>query len=298
MPSKVKRFELKAAPKHSGRVHEDGGRFGAGYLDGVIVAKAMKLESHGVTFDAQTLDGIIALGNAAADGIKARADHPSRPFADDVGKYLGRLDNFRRDGDVVRADLHFAQVADSSPKGKLRSYVADLAKEDPAAFGMSVVIAGTLDESTDKDFPAVRVSALDAVDVVDWPATQAAMFSTPPAPADPILAERGRIAAILAEAAKHPELGTVLSELRDQAIEGGQSAEAFATTVGLVMKGYAMQRAAVPGVDPISGGGERGPTFETRPGVPAGHEQAVHYAREHGCTISEAKYILSKQAAG
>lgn len=154
---------------------------------GVSAAQAVEALGHGLMLDAKTLQQIVDLGNAAKNGVKSRYTHPGLS-SDGMGKQLGRMKNFRVEGDKAVGDLHLYESASHTPSGDLAGHVMDLAEEDGAAFGLSIVAEGTRvwtfangteiaadDESgRPKDamtlLPVFRVGALDAVDVVDEPA--------------------------------------------------------------------------------------------------------------------------------
>src|SRR3990172_8997944 len=169
---------------------------------GVSAAQAVEALGHGMLLDAKTLQQIVDLGNKAKNGIKSRYTHPGLS-SDGMGKHLGRMKNFRVEGDKAIGDLHLAESASKAPDGDLAGYVMDLAEEDSAAFGMSIVAAGarvwplddgteiTVDAYAEEDDagyrpknattpkPVLRVDALDAVDVVDEPAANRdGMFSS------------------------------------------------------------------------------------------------------------------------
>jgi hypothetical protein len=134
----------------------------------------------------------MTFGNATRNGLKARFTHPNMSN-DGMGSYLGRWTNFRLDGDTVRADLHIADAAYTSPQGDLGNYVMDLAEQDPEAFGISM--ATQLDEQSYAEFEQsrhresdndkrkkmrwpMRFSGMKAGDVVDSPAaTRTGLFS-------------------------------------------------------------------------------------------------------------------------
>lgn len=170
-------------------------------LYGVSAAQAVEALGHNLMLDGKTLEQIVVLGNGARNGIKSRFTHPGLS-SDGMGKLLGRMKNFRIEGDKAIGDLHLAQSASKAPDGDLAGYVMDLADEDSEAFGMSIVAGGytvwTLDDGTEiateeywdddeagyrpenatTSKPVFRVEALDAVDVVDEPAANRdGMFS-------------------------------------------------------------------------------------------------------------------------
>jgi hypothetical protein len=169
-----------------------------GIIYGASAMQAVEALGHDVLVDQKTLEQVRDLGNASALGIKSRFTHPGM-CSDGMGKMLGRQRNFRIEGDKVVGDLHLMDAAAKAPDGDLRSYVLDLAEQDPGAFGMSVVISmhsvwklqsgreiRTDDASLRRghgddayyakpdaattDTPFCRIDALHACDVVDEPA--------------------------------------------------------------------------------------------------------------------------------
>lgn len=156
---------------------------------GVSAAQAVEALGHGMTLDGKTIGQIVEHGNAARNGVKSRFTHPGLSSTG-LGKYLGRLRDFRQEGDKALADLHLADSAFKTPEGDLGTYVMDMAENDPDMFGMSVVISGqrvwTLDDGSEMDvedfkdgkrperattkIPVVRIKQLHAVDAVDEPA--------------------------------------------------------------------------------------------------------------------------------
>ena len=152
---------------------------------------------HGVWVDSEMLDQVVAAGNALPKGAKTRFTHPGL-CSDGLGKYLGRSRNFRRDGDVVRANLHLSVVAGKSPEATNdpAEYIMAFAEEDPDAFGSSIVFwpdQGAMvcfaDEHEDEDgefqspdelnvrnLPHGRLAKLDACDIVGDPAANPGGF--------------------------------------------------------------------------------------------------------------------------
>lgn len=162
-------------------------------LMGFVVAELGEAKGHGVDLDETTLDQLMEAGNGITGGAKMRFTHPNMS-SDGLGKYLGRARNFRRDGNLLRADGFLGRSSFVTPNGDLGSYVMDLAEEDPDAFGASVAIRAEREQRLEKDgtpkkgpdgnplLPVLRVKKLHAVDVVDQPAATSAMFSTDDAP--------------------------------------------------------------------------------------------------------------------
>jgi hypothetical protein len=159
-----------------------------GAIFGFSVITLGPAAGHGMDIDELTLDQVVELGNAAKVGIKSRFGHPNMSN-DALGTFLGRVKNFYKDGDRVRADLHLDKTSHETPNGDLGSYVINLAETDPDAFGTSIVFSGEKemrlnpDGTTKKDTktgealpPLARVKKLWSTDVVDEPAANSGMF--------------------------------------------------------------------------------------------------------------------------
>jgi len=152
----------------------------ANILRGTQVMKMGEAIGHGVELDGETLDQVVALGNAKANGIKTRFGHPSL-CNPGVGTVIGRRKNFRRIGDYVIADLHFSDAANVEYK----RHILELAKNDPDLIGSSVVVSGTELKRKGEDadgnplLPLLRVTTLSAVDIVDDPAAGDGLFGAP-----------------------------------------------------------------------------------------------------------------------
>lgn len=158
---------------------------------GVSAAQPVEALGHDMILDRKAINQIVEHGNAARNGVKSRFTHPGLS-SNGLGKYLGRLRDFREEGGKAVADLHIADSAFKTPEGDLGTYVMDLAEGDPDMFGMSVVIKGqrvwTLGDGSEVDIadeegrqrkrpdnattdkPVMRVKQLMAVDAVDEPA--------------------------------------------------------------------------------------------------------------------------------
>lgn len=166
-----------------------------------VITKGEAL-GHSLFVDDAFLDAVVEAGAEAESrgkrGLKSRFAHPAM-LTDSIGTLLGRVKSFRRDGDQVRADLHLAESARRSPKGDLAAYLTALAKEDPEAFGASIVFTRDLaaeeafasahadedsgrfrspDSTNTHNLRHVRLKALHAADFVDDPAANpAGVFS-------------------------------------------------------------------------------------------------------------------------
>lgn len=148
-----------------------------------VVTKGVTHDERG-EFDDVGLDKIVELGNQSKIGIKSRFGHPNMSSTA-LGTFLGRAKNFRRDGDIVRADLHIDSTAHATPDGDLAGYVMNLAESDPQAFGSSMVIQWDEEFRGEKDKdgkelpPFIRVKKLMSVDIVDDPAANNGLFGMP-----------------------------------------------------------------------------------------------------------------------
>lgn len=147
-----------------------------------VVTKGVTHDERG-EFDDVALDSVVEFGNQAKAGIKSRFGHPNMSGTA-LGTFLGRVKNFRRDENVVRADLHIDPTAHQTPDGDLASYVMNLAESDPEAFGSSMVIHWEEEFKKEKDKdgnalpPFIRVKKLMSVDIVDDPAANNGFFGT------------------------------------------------------------------------------------------------------------------------
>jgi hypothetical protein len=114
----------------------------AGIIYGRVVAQRGVFKSRRGRFTDKSLERVVELGNAEPAGLTARWTHPTLS-ADGLGNFLGRDRNFRVDGDLVRADLHFNKTAMEPPPGggKPRAhYLMDLVESDPSAVGSSLAL--------------------------------------------------------------------------------------------------------------------------------------------------------------
>lgn len=156
-------------------------------LRGVSAIQAVEALGHKFLIDGKALQQVADLGNGRPNGIKSRFTHPGLSSSG-LGKLLGRAKSFRKAGDKTLADLHLSPVAAKSPNGDLRTYVEELAENEPDMFGMSIVFEGykvwVLDSGEEvgvrdsperpsnatTKLPVMRVTNLRAVDAVDEPA--------------------------------------------------------------------------------------------------------------------------------
>ena len=161
------------------------GSIGEDAILGVSIATTGEAVGHRLLFDQVTLSQLQQLASSKATGVKSRFTHPDW-FHDGLGKYLGRVRNFRVESEKLIGDLLISKSAHSSPAGDIGQYVLDLAREDPAALGVSIVIdfdriwpttdgkelpaAGGRPASAIGQYPVARIKELYAADLVDEPA--------------------------------------------------------------------------------------------------------------------------------
>ena len=186
-PSFFRAVALRRAPRRVDR--------SKGVIYGCAVCTKGEALGHDFWCDDKFLDQLVKLGNKRRLGVKSRFTHPGLS-GDGLGKHLGRVRSFVRDGDVVRGDLHIASVASKSPDGDLADYVMSLAEEDPEAFGKSIVFSHDYgaedlflsknrnedgdfqspDEGNVNNYPHARMAQLRASDVVGDPAANPGGF--------------------------------------------------------------------------------------------------------------------------
>jgi hypothetical protein len=176
----MQNFRSLPISSHSTQIDPD-----QGIIRDVAVAHATEAAGHRLMFDTTTLRQLFDLGNKSSAGIKTRFTHPGLS-SDGLGKYLGRMKNFHFEGNRLIADLHLADAPASAPDGNLRQYVLDLAQEDPASFGVSVVTSlekvwtrangeevpakNPKPEDSLYEYPVARITKFHAADLVDEPA--------------------------------------------------------------------------------------------------------------------------------
>jgi hypothetical protein len=107
--------------------------------------------------DAKTIAEVMACAKTYAGGLKVKMNHGSG-----VGDIVGRLDNFRIDGKVLRAD--FVALTASAH----RDYIFEIARTMPDAFGLSISFSGKPEIGEKLAF--ARCAEIYSADFVDEPA--------------------------------------------------------------------------------------------------------------------------------
>lgn len=176
------------AASETDAISRDGGMYDSGVIHDVAIITRGEALGHDLWIDGTFLDQV-ETSLKSGDGIRARFAHPNLS-GDGLARKLGRVTFSRRDGDIVRGDLHFYKASHSTPDGDLANYVMDLASEDPELFGVSIAFQhdkpaenvfrqnhggyGAF-KSPDKDnshnHQHARLEMLHAADVVDTPAS-------------------------------------------------------------------------------------------------------------------------------
>lgn len=145
-------------------------------INGYAVMSLGEAKGHGMIVDDQTLNELVALGNANVSGVKTRVRHAD-PSHDGFGRLVGKSKNFRREGDKVVADLHVSEASFKSPEGDLGSYVMELAESADDTFGASPEVRHFKQRTLPSLPPAMRLKQLMAIAIVDDPATNTGFFS-------------------------------------------------------------------------------------------------------------------------
>jgi hypothetical protein len=107
--------------------------------------------------DAETLREVMECAKTYVGGLKVKMNHGSG-----VGDIVGRLDNFRIEGTVLRAD--FMALATSAQRG----YIFEIAQTMPDAFGLSISFSGKPKVGDKLAF--ARCAEIYSADFVDEPA--------------------------------------------------------------------------------------------------------------------------------
>lgn len=160
-------------------------------IRGLSVITVGEAIGHKLWIDATMLQQVVDAAKNQPQGVPSRFHHQVEKDA--LGSRLGKVTDFRIDGNRVRADLIVSANADNSPNGKLGAYVLGEADEDPRELGASIhfnldvdaMEAFALEHTKDGEFtspdpantknlPHARLKSLKSVDLVGDPATNPA----------------------------------------------------------------------------------------------------------------------------
>jgi len=150
-------------------------------IRGFVVAQSGDFKTSGRgKFDDRSLQSIVRLIQSDPAGLHSYYGH-AKPgeHMHRIGMLLGRARNPRiadvpivRDGrrtstQAVLADLHLSPTAfEDNPNGPIGKYVMALAKDDPRAFGSSLVLDAMKEYGLSRDNPVWRPLKLASIDVV------------------------------------------------------------------------------------------------------------------------------------
>lgn len=113
--------------------------------------------------DEDTLFTLLACADKIGEPVKAKVEHDSG-----LSEIIGTFDNFRIEGNHLRADLKIFETAASG------SHVMTLAQNIPKQFGVSVTASMVRQSQGDRDI--MRFTELTSCDFVDEPAINASLF--------------------------------------------------------------------------------------------------------------------------
>jgi hypothetical protein len=181
----------------------------SGAIYGVNMCQVGEAKGHDIYLEQEFIDNVVALTNAAPDGLKCRFGHPGMCM-ESLGTFIGRFRNGRIEGNKAVADLYLDDSARISPNGNMYDYILKMTADNPDMMGPSIVFEMGqsyyrtydgrkviwkwsnkednyiyVDESgeqvsisdVDQSKSYATIVSLDACDVVDEPAATSGMFA-------------------------------------------------------------------------------------------------------------------------
>jgi hypothetical protein len=144
-----------------------GGAIKDGVILGVSVITIGEAKGHGVYIDQKSLDTFLSAAQNRAGGVPVKMDHGTGFY-----HIVGKLENFRIDGDSLRADLHLLKSHEQYAR------IVEMAETMSEAFGLSVSSVSSGEKIDGKEY--LRCDELNSVDLVDRPAANpTGLFSEP-----------------------------------------------------------------------------------------------------------------------
>ena len=156
-----------------------------GRMEGVSLISVGEAKGHETFVDEDSLDTALDYLQDA-ERLPAYITHRGAIFDDRLTREIGIFDNFRIEGEQLKADF---QAFDSFREDESRKFnrLFELAEKMPERFGLSIVFAGTKAWATDDGdmpfdpmedipdeanfaFPSIRVQEVSSADFVDSPA--------------------------------------------------------------------------------------------------------------------------------
>lgn len=122
------------------RVGPQDATVNANTIEGVTIGQPGEAKGHGFHVESSFLEKLMRLGNESQKGIKVRFGHPGYG-KETLGTFVGRANNFRMEGDKLKATISLSEVAKKSPYGDLYSYLTGMADKEPDMLGMSVSVS-------------------------------------------------------------------------------------------------------------------------------------------------------------
>lgn len=183
----------------------------SGVIRGVSVITVGEAAGHNLWVDGDTLSQLNELSGKRGS-IKVKINHPVDGSTPAFESTAGQLNNFRVEGNHVRADLELLKSE------ALYDKIMEMAQQMPKDFGLSVRVAYEKETKDGKDF--LRPTDIESVDLVDSPAANPnGLFSAKPAkqPTNKPMSALIAKALGLAETASEPEVVAELSKRLDAA---------------------------------------------------------------------------------
>lgn len=145
-----------------------GGAIKDGVILGVSVITAGEAKGHNVNIDRKSLESFLSAAQNRQGGVPVKMDHGTGFY-----HIVGKLENFRIDGDSLRADLHLLKTHEQFAR------IVEMAETMADSFGLSVSSVSNYEEIDGKNY--LRCEELNSVDLVDRPAANpTGLFREPP----------------------------------------------------------------------------------------------------------------------
>lgn len=136
-----------------------------GCINGVSICSLGPAIGHGFSIDGDFLSDVATIINSKSKGVKVHLGHPDTAIEDGSYSLVGKIGNARVEDNRTVGNVKLRNYADSSPKGKLKQYLLDIASEDPDAIGLSIVFEYEVNEEG-----KMKATDIVSVDFVDEPA--------------------------------------------------------------------------------------------------------------------------------
>jgi hypothetical protein len=145
-----------------------GGSIKDGVISGVSVITAGEAKGHGVFIDRKSLETFLSAAQNRQGGVPVKMDHGTGFY-----HIVGKLENFRIDGDSLRADLHLLKTHEQFAR------IVEMADTMADSFGLSVSSVTSNEKIKGSEY--IRCDELNSVDLVDCPAANpTGLFREPP----------------------------------------------------------------------------------------------------------------------